>query len=171
MHAWQAPNSSQLCDDGLFCNGLETCDPSTGQCTPGTAPNCDDGISCTVDSCSDSLGKCTHTGGTNIKVTLTTDEYPGETSWTLTGPGLSVSSLAYSEKKEVHVSDLFTCDPGGQYTFTIDDSYGDGICCKFGSGSYVIEADGEEKASGGAFTNSETKIFTAGAPPPQPTPP
>jgi hypothetical protein len=37
------------CDDGLFCNGPETCD--TGVCSPGIPPVLDDGVSCTDDSC------------------------------------------------------------------------------------------------------------------------
>jgi hypothetical protein len=37
------------CDDGLFCNGVETC--SGGFCAAGVAPEPDDGVECTVDSC------------------------------------------------------------------------------------------------------------------------
>ncbi|MCA9606065.1 MAG: hypothetical protein KC619_10750 [Myxococcales bacterium] len=40
------------CDDGLFCNGEETC--MAGACTAGTAPICDDRNVCTTDSCSGS---------------------------------------------------------------------------------------------------------------------
>ena len=47
------------CDDGLFCNGLETC--VAGTCVPGTPPNCDDGISCTADSCNEALSACINT--------------------------------------------------------------------------------------------------------------
>src|SRR5437867_2978074 len=38
-------------DDGIFCNGLETCNPQDGTCVPGSAPTCDDGMVCTADSC------------------------------------------------------------------------------------------------------------------------
>jgi cysteine-rich repeat protein len=38
------------CDDGQFCNGPEVCDVLTGICD-GTAPDLDDGIACTNDSC------------------------------------------------------------------------------------------------------------------------
>ncbi len=51
------PNDS--CDDGQFCNGVETCDPVLG-CKPGQIPNCDDGIPCTIDSCSPQLNACQH---------------------------------------------------------------------------------------------------------------
>ncbi|MBX7194525.1 MAG: hypothetical protein K1X94_20885 [Sandaracinaceae bacterium] len=45
------------CDDGLFCNGTETCE--LGRCA--SAPvDCDDGIACTVDSCSEDARLCVH---------------------------------------------------------------------------------------------------------------
>ena len=44
-----APNNG-LCDDGLFCNGAETCD-TVNDCQPGAAPVIDDGVACTDDSC------------------------------------------------------------------------------------------------------------------------
>lgn len=52
------------CDDAIFCNGQETCDPADGDpvtgCRPGAAPACDDGAACTVDSCDELLGSCVH---------------------------------------------------------------------------------------------------------------
>jgi hypothetical protein len=51
--------SNGICDDGLFCNGLEVCDPING-CGPGTAPNCDDGVECTLDSCDETGDVCVH---------------------------------------------------------------------------------------------------------------
>lgn len=45
------------CDDGLFCNGAEICDEKFG-CLPGDPPACMDSESCTIDSCSDALGRC-----------------------------------------------------------------------------------------------------------------
>lgn len=49
-----------LCDNGRFCDGYEICDRLLG-CLPGTPPNCDDGVACTVDTCSDAKGVCIHT--------------------------------------------------------------------------------------------------------------
>jgi hypothetical protein len=49
-----------LCDDGLFCNGTETCSATQG-CQTGTAPSCADSIACTADTCSESAKACTHT--------------------------------------------------------------------------------------------------------------
>jgi hypothetical protein len=46
------------CDDGLFCNGAETC--VSGICQSGTPPDCDDGVSCTEDSCNEGTNSCDH---------------------------------------------------------------------------------------------------------------
>ncbi|MDF1561827.1 MAG: multiheme c-type cytochrome, partial [Deltaproteobacteria bacterium] len=48
------------CDDTLFCNGAETCDPAL-DCQPGLTPSCDDTVSCTVDTCDAGLDACTST--------------------------------------------------------------------------------------------------------------
>jgi len=45
------------CDDGRFCNGLETCD-AVNDCQAGVAPSCDDNVPCTVDSCDPDLDDC-----------------------------------------------------------------------------------------------------------------
>jgi len=39
-HEERAPNcaSNADCDDGLFCNGPELCDPVTGECSFGSDP-------------------------------------------------------------------------------------------------------------------------------------
>ncbi len=55
------------CDDGLPCNGEETCDPGaagadeTTGCLDGAPPTCDDGFACTEDSCDDGADGCVHT--------------------------------------------------------------------------------------------------------------
>lgn len=53
------PNDA-LCDDGLWCNGQETCDAVLG-CQSGTPPNLDDGNSCTDDSCDEANDQVVHT--------------------------------------------------------------------------------------------------------------
>ena len=47
------------CQDASLCNGFEAC--VNGVCVAGEPTSCDDGISCTVDACDDTLGACTHT--------------------------------------------------------------------------------------------------------------
>jgi hypothetical protein len=48
------------CDNGLFCDGKETCDPAQG-CQSGATPKLDDGVNCTVDSCDEASKDILHT--------------------------------------------------------------------------------------------------------------
>jgi WD40 repeat protein len=49
-----------LCDDGLFCNGIETCHPTLG-CRPGSPVDCDDGLACTIGTCDVVTQSCVYT--------------------------------------------------------------------------------------------------------------
>jgi hypothetical protein len=51
-------SSDAQCDDGLACNGTETCDLGTNLCVAGTPVVCDDGNECTADVCVEPLGTC-----------------------------------------------------------------------------------------------------------------
>jgi len=52
-------DTDAYCDDGSFCNGVETC--SNGKCMGGMPLDCDDGVNCTVDDCDEAMQKCVHT--------------------------------------------------------------------------------------------------------------
>ena len=105
-------------------------------------------------------------------MTITLDDYPEETAWTLTddsgtilGSGGTYGNLADGSS----VSDDF-CLTDGCYSFTITDVYGDGICCAYGNGSYVItDGNGAILASGGSFGDEETAAFCLGDVTPEPT--
>eukprot|EP00899_Mesostigma_viride_P014246 jgi/Mesvir1/22822/Mv20084-RA.1 len=47
------------CNDFVFCNGQERCDPTLG-CVDGLPPNCDDGRRCTRDLCDENNNECAH---------------------------------------------------------------------------------------------------------------
>ncbi|NOX58756.1 MAG: S8 family serine peptidase, partial [Planctomycetes bacterium] len=51
-----APNNAS-CDNGLFCDGAETCDVLL-DCQAGTAVDCNDGVGCTLDSCNEGTDSC-----------------------------------------------------------------------------------------------------------------
>lgn len=53
-------NSDAECSDGLYCNGVETCNQTTHLCESGTAPDCNDNIACTTDSCNEATDSCDH---------------------------------------------------------------------------------------------------------------
>jgi subtilisin family serine protease len=99
-----------------------------------------------------------YAGSNGLTLTIVLDNYPGETTWDLRDGGGNVvaSGGPYSGAGSTVVENM--CVPDGCYDFTIYDSYGDGICCAYGSGSYTLteDASGNTLASGGAFTFSET---------------
>jgi hypothetical protein len=61
-HTVASPKCSEDadCDDGVYCNGTETCDQSTKKCKSGTAPKCDDSVDCTADVCDEASKACAH---------------------------------------------------------------------------------------------------------------
>ena len=47
------------CDDGLYCNGVETCDEGSGVCQPGTNPCPNDGLYCSgTEECDEDNDRC-----------------------------------------------------------------------------------------------------------------
>jgi C1A family cysteine protease len=54
-----APQDS-LCDNGLYCDGVEHCDAALG-CQQGTSITCSDGVDCTADSCNETTNQCDYT--------------------------------------------------------------------------------------------------------------
>lgn len=147
--------------------------------TPPPAATCDDGIQngdeTGVDCGGSSCAPCT-CNGTFVTLSITFDNYPEETSWSLMGDntGLAGSGGTYPTAPDGSTLTVDMCLPDDCYTFTIFDAYGDGICCSYGSGSYSLtDADGNVLASGGSFASSEATSFCvpAVAPPPPPPPP
>jgi len=47
----------ERCDDGVFCNGIERCDPRVG-CRPGPPTSCSDSTPCTIDVCDEATRAC-----------------------------------------------------------------------------------------------------------------
>ena len=93
-----------------------------------------------------------------ISIEIYTDNYPEETSWVLEDENgnvidqiflgdLNCGSTYYNWDVYVNANNC--------YTFTIHDSYGDGICCNQGNGSYTISYDNNIVYSGGQFHSSE----------------
>lgn len=101
---------------------------------------------------------------TDVDVTIVFDNYPEETAWVLTDDtGATVSSGGtYSGQADGSTLVIDLCLPDGCYDFTITDTYGDGICCSYGNGSYTVSDSSNTYASGGNFTSSETTGFCIG---------
>src|SRR5678816_3304319 len=59
VHGCVSTPADSLCDDGVFCNGVEHCDVPTRACVAGTTPPCDDTVGCTVGRCDTATDACT----------------------------------------------------------------------------------------------------------------
>lgn len=132
-------------------------------CGTAATPTCSDGIQNGNETGVDCGGSCAPcSSGCNdneVTFTLVTDNYGSETTWSVTGSGGTVASGG-PYANNTTITETF-CLPDGCYDFTINDSYGDGICCQYGNGSYSLSGSGVS-VSGGQFTSSETTNFCVG---------
>ncbi|SNT36744.1 Por secretion system C-terminal sorting domain-containing protein [Ekhidna lutea] len=102
-------------------------------------------------------------GNTTVTLSITLDNYPEETSWQIRDGGTVVASGGtYGSQPDGSTVTENISLAAGCYDFVINDSYGDGICCSYGNGSYSLTDGGTTLASGGAFGSSETTNFCVG---------
>lgn len=97
--------------------------------------------------------------GSNTTITINTDNFGNETSWQLrASTGQTIGGGSNYASNQTFSSEF--CLNDGTYTFAIADTFGDGLCCLEGQGSYTVEADGELLLSGGQFGRNETRTFS-----------
>ncbi len=114
-----------------------------------------------IDDLSVSAG--TTGGDIDVTLTITLDNYPEETSWEIRdGATVVASGGTYGSQPDGStINEVISLAPGC-YDFVISDSYGDGICCTYGNGSYSLVDGSTTLASGGSFGSSETTAFCVG---------
>merc|ERR1712003_135395 len=160
------------CDDDNP-DTINTCVSGSCQTVCGSDAACDDNDPCTTDTCT--AGVCSNMldcsncgGGVTSVLELTTDNYPGETEWDIKNSSgdEKQNGSGYSDANTLYTLNM--CLEPDDYTFTITDAYGDGICCSYGSGGYIIKVDGTEVVNGGEFGSSTTETFTVDAAPTAP---
>ncbi len=88
-------------------------------------------------------------GEKQVIIQITPDNYPAEISWTLNADALQVASGDFN-------GDTICVPSSACIQFTINDQFGDGICCNFGNGSYTVLVDGNIIGTGGSFASSES---------------
>lgn len=113
------------------------------------------------------------TGEILVEVNLQTDDFPAESIWDVVRDSDGSTVMLGSGLGNPETS---FCLPSDCYTFTIHDSFGDGICCDFGIGEYSVSVDGNLVGSGGLFTDSESvsigcPVFSTEPPTEPPTDP
>ncbi|NNK81451.1 MAG: zinc metalloprotease, partial [Flavobacteriales bacterium] len=155
----------------LFDNGgfRESLGNSSACGTPPPPATCNDGIQnqgeTGVDCGGPNCAPCP-CNGTNVTVSITLDNYPEETTWSITQGGSTVASGGtYGSQPDGSTVNIDLCLADGCYDFTINDSYGDGICCGYGNGSYTVSSSSGTLASGGSFGSIETTNFCVGGGP------
>ncbi|MGB1207411.1 MAG: PQQ-dependent sugar dehydrogenase [Chitinophagales bacterium] len=85
-----------------------------------------------------------------VEINIVEDDYPQETSWTLTyADGMPIANGNVNGQTVCVFAE--TC-----LTFTIYDSANDGLCCGYGLGSYTVLIDGNVQAEGGEFGGEES---------------
>ncbi len=96
-----------------------------------------------------------------VNYELKTDNYPGETTWEVTNSAGAVlySGGPYSQSGTVF-TETWEFDESDCYTYTIYDSYGDGICCDYGLGYYkLMDENNTVFAEGGEFGSEDLRPF------------
>ncbi|WP_299332602.1 T9SS type A sorting domain-containing protein [uncultured Psychroserpens sp.] len=138
--------------------------PPSPTCSDGIQNGDETGVDCGGSSCAPCQTACSDN---EVNLSITFDNYPEETAWTLTNSGgqTVASGGTYGNQADgsTYTEDL--CLPDGCYTFTITDAYGDGICCSYGNGSYSLTDASGVLASGGSFTSSQATDFCLGGSP------
>jgi len=89
---------------------------------------------------------------------LQTDRYGLETSWELLtsdGTVMFKGGPYFTPTQDA----LDECLLDGSFSFRIRDSFGDGICCEYGTGYYVLKMNGVVFKSGGSFGNIDVTDF------------
>ena len=140
---------------GVDCGGSEC--PACPTCDDGEQNGDEEGVDCGGAECP--LCPCE---GVAMRLTIVLDNYPEETSWAIVDENGNVVEQGGTYGNLADGSTVIEnlCLADGCYTFTINDSFGDGICCGFGSGSYeLVNQENVVIASGGAFTTSESTDF------------
>jgi len=100
----------------------------------------------------------------DVQLQLKTDNWGSETSWQLKENGAPLVSNSNTYSSGTEYNQNLGCLPIGaneyeRYEFTINDSYGDGICCSYGAGFYKLKVNEEIVKEGGNFASSESFKF------------
>lgn len=150
------------CSDGLQNQGELGVDCG-GPC-PTACPTCSDGILNQGEEMVDCGGPCTACPCLDnaTQFTIVLDDYPEETTWVVTDDLFNIVMTSNGDygnfaDGETVVEEI--CLPDGCYNFILNDSYGDGICCSYGNGSYTLDFNGTTLAAGGTFSDADTTAF------------
>lgn len=92
-------------------------------------------------------------GFDQVIVQIIPDSYPGEISWDLKDASQNILGSGN------YIGDTICVAAGTCLTLTMYDSFGDGICCAYGAGSYTIYLNGNPVGTGGSYTFTDAVSF------------
>ena len=136
------------CQDSNASNFNPTATSDSGDCE---FLGCTDMTACNYDEFATADdGSCSYEA---LTIEINPDNYASEISWDLVDSlGMVIASGASAGTE--------LCLNAECFTFTMYDSFGDGICCSYGQGSYsVYDGNGTVVASGGEYGSSESTSF------------
>jgi hypothetical protein len=164
---------------GTYTGSLATYGVATVNCTPianftggalavtvtttGDASATNNAVNATISSAVNAASQI-------VTVDITTDRYASETSWNIKNPAGAVVASGGGTWTDlgangttVRPTATANLNANTCYTFEIIDSFGDGLCCAYGNGSYTVkDATGAVLATGGEFGDIEVKAFKTG---------
>ena len=110
------------------------------------------------------LNVTTLSATTGVTLTLNFDNYPEETSWEIQNSSGQVVASGGTYGSQADGSTLVINQnlPAGCYSLIVKDTYGDGMCCAWGNGSYSLAEGSNVLASGASFASTDTNNFCVG---------
>jgi len=126
-----------VCDNKLFCDGKETCDPDK-DCVSGTPPTITDLVGCTVDSCDEDNDQIIHTPSDSLcddgqfctgteTCDATQDCQPGQPPILDDGLYCTVDSCDEANDQVTHIAQTISCNDSDDNTKD-DHCQGSGEC-------------------------------------------
>ena len=102
-----------------------------------------------------------NTGTQDVTLTIVPDNYGSEITWTVKNSGGTTlySGGPYTDGQTTPEVINMTLGANDCYEYTQNDSYGDGICCAWGNGSYTLTSNGSTLLTGGEFSDEITRLF------------
>ena len=88
----------------------------------------------------------------NVTVHVQTDRFPSEVTWRVKVGGVVVAANTLNAPVTARLCDYV----GTKAVFSITDTRGDGLCCQYGYGSYMLFSNGILIARGGSYTYNDT---------------
>ena len=125
-----------------------------GSALDGITANVISSLGATSDLC---FGGCSTDPSVCLDLQINPDAYPGENSFDLAD---AAGNVVWSGDVVAGPNSLSTCVPPGTYTFTMYDSFGDGMCCTYGDGNFTLSGPDGELATGGTFGDFASTTIT-----------